>query len=49
MANTGRAFIRNLTIKIHSFKKKIGAAFIRKGRLIERGIYLKNQLSYGGV
>ena len=23
--------------------------FIRKGRLIERGVYLTNQLSYGGV
>ena len=46
MANTGGAFIRNLTIKIHSEK---GGGVIRKGRIIERGVYLTNQLSYGGV
>ena len=32
-------------LKILNFKE----AFIRKGRLIERGVYLTNQLSYEGV
>ena len=42
-----------ITISIIAFSffawKIREGAFIRKGRLIERGVYLTNQLSYGGV
>ena len=53
MAKMGGAFIPNLTIKCTLFRKGRGGGgggrFIRKGRLIERGVYLTNHPLYGGV
>ena len=46
MANTRGFFFETSPLKFTLFRRKKGGV-IRKGRLIEKGFYLTNQLSYG--